>query len=286
MFNGKVITVFGGTGTIGSLIVERLLLGYEPKSVRIFSNDENSLWEARQRWKNFENVRFLLGDIRDYERVKRGIRGCDYVFSCAAVKHVPFCEYNPLEAVCVNVIGLNNILNACVEYRIKKVLHISTDKAVEPTTVMGATKMIGERLIQIRWNQAPFIGMVCVRLGNVWGSRGSFIELLKKYKDKKKPIPLTSYRMKRYFMREKECANFIFKAFEEGGKGEIFVPKLKEYKIIDIIYEILGKDYPINIVGKRKGEKFEEQLLTSEELKDAEEHDGYFIIPNKLLEVF
>lgn len=276
ILKNKTVCVFGGTGTIGSLIVD-YLRKQKPYSIRVFSNDENSLWESQQKWKN-TNMRYLLGDIRNYERVKVALKGVDYVFNCAAVKHVPFAEFNPLEAVTTNILGLENIINASIEKGVKKLLHISTDKAVEPTTIMGATKFVGERLIQVRWAQNPNLGMVCVRLGNVWNSRGSIIPLIHECKKQQKPVPLTSIDMTRYFIQPEELVEFVFDAFKKGFMGEIFVPKLKVVRILDILHGENGIDYPFEVIGLRKGEKLTEKLLTEEELKGAEELEKYWII--------
>ena len=263
-FENKTICVFGGTGTIGSLIVEYLLTK-NPETIRVFSNDENSLWECQQKWKEYQyHLRYLIGDIRNLERVKRALKGVDCVFNCAAIKHVPFAEYNPREAVDVNIIGLDNIIEGCRVHKIKKLLHISTDKAVEPTTTMGMTKGISERIVQTRWTQNPEIQMVIVRLGNVYGSRGSVIPLVREQKAKGQPITITNPDMNRFFMQPEEVTDFIMKAFEKGKDGEIWVPRLKESKLIDVIRKEVG-DCPMTIIGNRKGEKLNEKLLNDYE---------------------
>lgn len=290
MFDKKTICVFGGTGTIGSLIVEELMK-YDC-IIRVFCNSENELWEKRNEWnekfkdtEDFEKVRYLYGDIRDLERVNRALKGVDYVFNCAAMKHVPYCEYNPLEAVKTNVLGLNNVIQGCIENNVKKLLHVSTDKAVEPSTVMGATKMIGEKILQMRWQQNPDVQMVCVRLGNVWASRGSIMELVKECRKQEKPIPITDKKMKRFFMTPDEVCSFIFESFREGGYGEIFIPKLKQVNILEVIRGEVGIEYPFEEIGIRKGEKLEESLISSEELRldTLEETRTKWIIHNDQL---
>lgn len=278
MFEGKTITVFGGSGTIGSLIVESLQL-HNPHSIRVFSNDENSLWEAEQKWGN-GRIRYLLGDIRDFRRVKRALRDVDYAFNCAAIKHVPFAEYNPIEAVDINIHGLENIIEACFICDVEKLIHISTDKVCEPSTCMGMTKGIGERLCQIRDdNKGKAITKIsCIRLGNVWGSRGSLIPIINYYIEHRRPIPITDLRMERYFVKPKNLQYYILKVFESMNGGEIFVPKLTNYKIIDIIHEIAGRKYPIEVVGIRKGEKLKEILLTETELESAVELEDMWVI--------
>ncbi len=273
--------MFGGTGTIGSLIVEYLKT-QEPYAIRVFTNDENSLYEAKKRWGTNNEMRYFLGDIKDYQRVLASMNRVDYVFNCAAIKHVPFAEDNPLEAVKTNVIGLHNILQGCLFHKVLKVLHISTDKAVEPTCVMGNTKAIGEKLLQVCWSQNPYIKMVCVRLGNVWDSRGSIVPLIRECEKLQKPIPVTSMEMTRYFMQPNEVVEFIMLAFREGGDGELFIPKLKIVKLSEVIKGEVGIQYPIKVIGLRRGEKLSEKLITEEELTYCIENEEYWIIPNKL----
>jgi len=279
MFYNKKICVFGGTGTIGSLIVN-YIRKENPAIIRVFSNDENSLWECQQEW-GVPGMRYLLGDVRNLERVRIALKNIDYVFNCAAVKHVPYAEYNPLEAVEVNIIGLDNIIKASIERKVKKVLHISTDKAVEPTTVMGCTKMISERLTQIRWAQNPEVDFVIVRLGNVYGSRGSVISKVKKLAKEGKSITITNVDMERFFMQPEEVIAFIVKAFIHGKKGEIWVPRLTSTMLMEVIANEIGEGYPITIIGRRKGEKLVEILLTGYELMNADNYNqDYWILKN------
>lgn len=281
MFENKTIMVFGGTGSIGNIIIEHLKK-FRPKSIRVFSNDENSIWETQQKWDD-TTMRYLVGDIRDYERVKRSLKGVDYVFNCAAIKHVPFSEYNPLEAVKTNILGLDNVINASIEQGVEKILHISTDKAVEPTTVMGATKMIGERTVQMRWTQNPTMNMVIVRFGNVYGSRGSIVQILREHKKTGKPIKITDPNMERYYMKKDEVINLIFTAFTEGNRGDIYVPKLKPILLSKIIEKELGSNYAYETVGARTAEKFTEKLLFDHEIVDVIDKETYWIVPNTIL---
>ena len=281
MFQNKTIIVYGGSGTIGSLIVE-YLRNQSPHAIRVFTNDENSLWEAKQKWGTNNEMRYFLGDIKDYERVLDSMTKVDYVFNAAAIKHVPFAEENPLEAVKTNIIGLYNIIQAGLVHKVEKILHISTDKAVESTSVMGATKMIGEKLLQVRWSQNPEVEMVCVRLGNVWDSRGSIVPLIHECERLQKPIPLTSPDMTRYFMSPEEVIEFITLAFRLGGDGEIYIPKLKVVRILDVIQGQVGIDYPCEIIGIRQGEKLTEKLITEEEFSYCIEKEKYWILPNKI----
>lgn len=277
MFKNKKICIFGGPGTVGSLLTE-FFLSLDVDIIRVVSNSEQELWEASQKWHSHK-VRYLLGDIRDLDRVIKALRDIDYVFNCAAIKHVPFAEYNPLEAVKTNVLGLDNILNACVTQKVKKMLHISTDKAVEPTCVMGNTKAIGERLVQMRWAQYPQTKMVVVRSGNIWDSRGSILQLVKECQKQEKPIPLTHFDMTRYFIHPQELVEFIIRAFIDGDKGEIWVPKLKEINIAQLIKGKCPKNYPIIEIGRRKGEKLHEKLISEAET-NRDEYDTHWIIKN------
>lgn len=282
MFKDKTITVFGGTGTIGSLIVEELVK-QEPYSIRIFSNDEHSLVKAQRRWISYGNLRYLIGDIRDYERCCLALRKADYVFNCAAIKHVPVAEYNPIEAVNVNILGLDNIIYATIKQNVKKLLHISTDKACEPSTIMGMTKRISETLLQRRWYQNPDTQMVAVRLGNVWGSRGSIVPYIHKCIKENKPISITDTEMQRFFMSPQETVDFILKTFKEGKDGEIWIPKLKETSLMEVVEKEAGKGYPIHIIGNCRGEKLREKLLAPEEIRIADHtHRDYWILPARL----
>lgn len=267
--------VFGGTGTIGSALVE-YLLKIDIKTIRIFSNDENSLWEAQQKFGN-HRLRYLLGDIRNLERVKRSLKGVDYVFNCAAIKHVPFAEYNPMEAIGVNIKGLSNIIDGCIYNQVEKLLHISTDKVCYASSVMGATKLICESLLQMRSAQNPEIDMVCVRSGNVFNSRGSILPYINKCKKNGKIIEITDIEMERYFITIHSLTEFIIKTFIEGNHGDIWIPKLKSTKIIDLI-----GNYSYRIIGRRKGEKLKEYLFTNEESLNIIIKENYYIIKNEL----
>ena len=229
----------------------------------------------------FKNkLRYIYGDIRDLDRVRRALKGVDYCFNCAAMKHVPYCEYNPLEAVKTNIIGLDNVIEGCIEHDVKKLLHVSTDKSCEPICVMGATKMIGEKLLQMRWQQNPNNQMVCVRSGNIWNSRGSLMKLVEECKKTNKPVPITDKRMRRYFIQPEELIEFIILAFKEGKNGEIWIPKLKEISIMDAIHEGVPDDYPLIEIGIRKGEKLEEKLIS--ECENVIEKEKYWIIESDI----
>jgi len=295
-FKDKVILVFGGTGSIGSEITSQLLK-FDPKTIRIFSNSENELWETKNALTKYEpKLRFLLGDIRNLERVRRACDGVDYIFNAAAIKHVPFSEYNPMEAINVNIHGLNNIINCALEFKVKKFIHISTDKAVNPTTVMGATKLLGERLCisrELAKGEKPTI-ISCVRFGNVLGSRGSIIPLLKKQIDTGNKVTLTEEKMKRFFISISQAVELVLKAASIAQGGEIFVLKMPTLVIKDLIEVIIenyapliGKnpsDIEIEIIGPRLGEKLDEVLISSIEFPSSYElEDSYIIYPQSNL---
>lgn len=291
-FEDKVILVTGGTGSIGSEIVAKLL-NYNPNTIRILTNSENELWETKLRFKKFsEKLRFLLGDIRNFERMKRATKEVDFVFNAAAIKHVPFSEYNPIEATNVNIFGLENIIESCFINRVKKLVHISTDKAVNPTTVMGATKMLGERLCISRdfAKGASPTNIACVRFGNVLGSRGSIIPLIKNQIKTGDIVTLTDEKMNRFFMSISQAAELILQAMVLAKGGEIFVLKMPTIHIKDLI-EIIIEEYApkigknpnsikIKVVGPRLGEKTDEYLISSIEFFSCYEMaDMYVIYP-------
>ena len=213
-YSNKIILVTGGTGSIGAEIVAQLLK-YDPKTIRILSNSENELWEKKLLFKkDTDKLRFLLGDVRDFERMKRAAQNVDYIFHAAAIKHVPISEYNPMEAIKVNVLGLENVIEAAFISNVKKLVYISTDKAVNPTNVMGATKMLGERICISRdiSKGNHKISISSVRFGNVLGSRGSIIPLIKKQIQNGDLITLTDECMRRFFMSISQSANLVLKS--------------------------------------------------------------------------
>ncbi len=289
-FEDKLVLVTGGTGTIGSEIVNQLLR-YNPKTIRILSNSENELWESRLRFKDQSHkLRFLLGDIRDYERIKKAANNIDYIFNAAAIKHVPISEYNPMEAINVNILGLENIIDAAFSCSVKKLIHISTDKAVNPTTTMGATKMLGERLCVSRelTKGTNKTNISCVRFGNVLGSRGSIIPLIKNQIKNENFVTLTEENMRRFFLSIPQAIELVIKSAVTTKGGEICVLKMPVVKIKDMIEVVIeeysekvGKDpnsIKIKIVGPRPGEKIDEELISPIEYSSCYETEDMFII--------
>jgi FlaA1/EpsC-like NDP-sugar epimerase len=289
LFKNKRILITGGTGSIGQEIL-REILKYEPTTVRILDVDETKQFELQQEYGDPENLRFLLGDIRDKERLYRAIEDIDIVFHTAALKHVLACEYNPFEAVKTNVIGIQNLIDAALAEEVEKVIFTSSDKAVNPTNVMGATKLLAEKLISSAnyYKGERETKFASVRFGNVLGSRGSVIPLFKKQIENGGPVTLTNEGMTRFIMPMQNAVNLLFKATEHTQGAEIFVFKMKALKITDLaevmIDELAPKFgyLPNKIkrkgIGNKLGEKLYEELMTEEEARRALESEDMFIV--------
>lgn len=284
-YRNKSILVTGGAGSIGSEIVQRLLL-LDPKVIRVLDNSETGLFYLKEEMNN-PRIRTLLGDVRDKERLSMACEGIDVVFHAAALKHVPLCEYNPFEAVKTNVMGTQNILDAALDKGVSRFILISTDKAVEPGNVMGATKMLSERLTISANNYAGGkpTKFSCVRLGNVMDSRGSVIPLFRSQIEKGQPITVTDPEMTRFMMSLEKAVDLILLSGQRSEGGEIFILKMSSVKIMDLAEVLLDafggiKDASkaVTIVGKRPGEKRHERLMTSDEAERAEEEEYLFIL--------
>ena len=293
-FKNQKILITGGTGSIGSVMV-RKLLEFEPAQIRIFSRDESKHFFLQQELeKEFPeaDIRFLIGDIRDKDRLEMAISGIDLIFHAAALKHAPFCEYNPFEAIKTNVHGTQNLIDLAIKHQVKKVVAVSTDKAVNPNTVMGITKLLMERMIISTQNylgDAPTKFSV-VRFGNVLNSRGSVIPTWIKQIKNGDPITITDKKMQRFFMEISEAVDLVFEAASTSFGQEIFVLKMPKKNIYSLARETIarygsGKKIRVEIVGKREREKLDEILYTKEEAELMIELEKYFVIlPN--LKVF
>ena len=289
IFQGKSILVTGGSGSIGSNIV-RKVLQYKPRVVRVLSNDENGLFNLEQELQSYSNVRFLEGDVRDKERLRKAVEDIDFVFHTAALKHVPLCEYNPFEAVKTNVLGTQNVIETAMEEEVEKFITISTDKAVNPINVMGATKLLNERLtISANYYKgAKKTAFSCVRFGNVLDSRGSVVPLFEEQIKKGNPVIITDPNMTRFVMSISKAVDLVLRSAEMARGGEIFIFKMPALRIGDLaeaMIEELAPRYGYNpksirteISGKRAGEKTYEELLTEDEALDASETEDMFII--------
>lgn len=295
MYQGKKILVTGGTGTIGEHLVKRLLTE-NPKVIRIFSRDEYKQYNMQINLsEDKDKLRFLIGDVRDYQRLTRAMEDIDYVFHLAAMKHVPFCEYNPFEAVQTNVIGTQNVIQAAIQNGVKKVLFTSTDKAISPTNTYGATKLTAERLISAaEYQKGPKSTIFsAVRFGNVMGSRGSVIPFFVKQILEQKYVTVTDINMVRYMMTPEQAIALMLKANEMAGGGEVFVLKMPVVKLsdlIDVVIEVTKNKYGISTeidikeIGLRPGEKMFEELMTIDEHRLALETPEMYIIPSVFTE--
>ena len=295
LVKGKRILVTGGTGSIGSEIV-RQLLKYEPKQIRVYSRDETKQFHLQQELgdneKNLKILRFLIGDIRDKDRLNRAFNDIDIVFHAAALKHVPLCETNPFEAVKTNINGTQNVLDLAIDHNVEKVIAISSDKAVYPNTIMGITKLMMERLVVSAANYSgdPSIKFAVVRFGNVVNSRGSVIPLWISQIKKGKPLTITDKRMERYFMSTADAVHLVFTAASEMLGSEIFVLKMPKYNIYDLAKRVIkrygdGNINKIKIIGAREREKLDEKLYTEDEKEWMIDAGLFYIIqPNR--EVF
>lgn len=289
-YSGKRILVTGGTGTIGRQLIQRLLRE-NPKVIRVFSRDEHKQYEMGIDFQNdSEHLRFLIGDVRDQQRLNRAMEDIDYVFHCAAMKHVPACEYNPFEAVQTNVIGTQNVIQAAIDNNVEKVLFTSTDKAISPTNTYGATKLTAERLISATeyHKGAKSTIFSSVRFGNVMGSRGSVIPLFKKQIIEQCKITLTDPNMLRYMMTPSQAIELILKANELALGGEVFVLKMPLIRVGDLAEVLIEnikikygitEDIMIDVIGLRSGEKRFEELMTDDEAAIAYEAEDMYIIP-------
>ena len=285
IFDGKTVIVTGGTGTVGSEIV-RQLLKTKARQIRVFSRDEHKQHELRNELGPDTRLRYLVGDVRDKERLDFAFRGVDICFHAAALKHVPVCEYNPFEAVKTNIIGTQNVIEVALRNDIEKVLAISTDKAADPASVLGASKLMMERLVTaanatIGHNRTRFAS---VRFGNVLNSRGSVVDLWRKQIDDGKDVTVTDKRATRFFMEIPDTIRLVFSALQHMQGGEIFVLKMKPAKrVIDFAQEFIkkhagGRSVKIKVIGLRPGEKLHETLLTEDESEHAIDIKDMFVI--------
>ena len=284
MFNNKNILITGGTGSFGNEFVYHLLKNYKCNKIIIFSRDELKQHDMKIKLSRFKNLRFLIGDIRDLDRLKFAFRDVDYVVHAAALKQVPIAEYNPLEFIKTNIMGSSNIVTAALDNKVKKVIALSTDKAVNPMNLYGATKLCAEKIFidanAITGKNSTKFSIV--RYGNVLNSRGSVIPLILKVKsENKKEVPLTDERMTRFFISLSEAVKFVVRSFNLMDKGEIFVPKMHSVFIKDLIKSI-HPTCKFKIIGIRPGEKIDELLISENESEDAYElKDGYALISKK-----
>jgi FlaA1/EpsC-like NDP-sugar epimerase len=293
VFKGKKILVTGATGSIGSEIV-RQLLKEDPAVIRLYSRDEHKQYLMQQEFEGFTNIRYLLGDVRDRNRLETAMQGVDLVFHTAAYKHVPLCEYNSFEAVKTNVIGTQNIIDAAMANNVDRVLLISSDKAASPPNVMGATKLLAEKLMTsvMHSRGEKKTRFSSVRFGNVLGSRGSVIPLFAKQIRDGEPVTITDPEMVRFFMSIPDAVQLTFSAMEKMDGGEVFILKMPVVKLGDLtdvlVEELAAKNnqdpssIERKIIGIRPGEKMQEILMTDEEAMHADDSGDMFVVRSSL----
>lgn len=285
MLNDKTILLTGGTGSFGKAFTKYVLNNYEPKKIIIYSRDEFKQFNMQNDFRKefpdkFKKLRFFIGDVRDKERLTRAMEGVDYVIHAAALKQVPACEYNPQEAIKTNIHGAQNVIDAALDSGVKKVVALSTDKAVNPVNLYGGTKLVSDKLFIAAnaYAGTKDISFSIVRYGNVAGSRGSVIPFFQDIIDKGgKELPITDYRMTRFWISLDEGVQLVIKALEEAKGGETFISKIPSFKITDLAEAMLpGCSKPE--VGIREGEKLHEIMVTVEDSMTCYEYDKHYII--------
>lgn len=277
-WKNQVVLVTGGTGSFGKKFTKTLLEEKHPKKIIIFSRDELKQHEMQVGGYNHESLRYFIGDIRDRERLVRAMHGVDIVVHAAALKQVPACEYNPMEAIKTNIMGTANVVEAALDAGVKKVLTVSTDKAVSPANLYGATKLAAEKLtIQSNaYAGGSATRFSCVRYGNVVGSRGSIVPLFLKQRAGGK-ITVTDNRMTRFWLSLEQGVRFVIDCIEQMEGGEVFIPKIPSTKVIDLA-QAIAPQAEINIIGIRPGEKLHEMLISEDEARHTIELDKMFVV--------
>lgn len=282
IFEGKVLLITGGTGSFGNAVLRRFL-NSGLKEIRIFSRDEKKQEDMRIKYKN-DKIKFYIGNVRDYRSIEDAMDGVDFVFHAAALKQVPSCEFFPVEAVKTNVLGAENVIEAAINHKVKKVIVLSTDKAAYPINAMGMSKAMMEKVAIAKGrNLRDDQTIICrTRYGNVMASRGSVIPLFCDQIDQGLPLTITNGEMTRFMMTLDDAVDLVIYAFEHGEQGDLFVQKAPA-ATIDVLAQAIKKlknsDVPINCIGTRHGEKLYEVLVTKEEMVNAEDMGNYFRVP-------
>jgi UDP-N-acetylglucosamine 4,6-dehydratase len=277
-WTGLNVLVTGGTGSFGRKFTEIMLREFTPRKLVIFSRDELKQHEMRTGGFDHPSLRYFIGDVRDVERLRRAMTGMDVVVHAAALKQVPACEYNPIEAVLTNVMGARNIIEAALDMGVKKIMAISSDKAVNPVNLYGATKLVAEKLF-IQGNAYSGTSETrfsCVRYGNVVGSRGSVIPLFLDQRNNGK-VTITDERMTRFWLTLEQGVRFVIRCIEQMHGGEVFVPKIPSMNIMDLV-KAVAPDCQVENIGIRPGEKLHEILISEDEVRQALELDDMFVI--------
>jgi UDP-N-acetylglucosamine 4,6-dehydratase len=274
----KVILVTGGTGSFGKKFVEIMLKEHRPKKVIIYSRDELKQHEMRAAGFDHPSLRYFIGDVRDQERLRRAMHGVNIVVHAAALKQVPACEYNPMEAIKTNIMGTSNVIEAALDSGVEKVMSLSTDKAVNPVNLYGATKLAAEKLVvqSNAYAAGTATRFSCVRYGNVVGSRGSVVPVFLKQRENG-AVTITDKRMTRFWLSLEQGVHFVIRCIEQMHGGEVFVPKIPSMKLIDLARAIAPKAR-IEVIGIRPGEKLHEVLISEDEARSTVELEDMFVV--------
>lgn len=277
-FKNKTILITGGTGSLGSELTKYFLKNFNLKKIILFSRDEQKHFHLEKELNN-EKLRFLIGDVRDLRRVTLALKEVDYVIHAAAQKHVLLSEYNPQECVNTNILGTQNIIEACINQKVKRCILVSTDKSVNPINLYGATKLVAEKIILSGNNLAGKNGTKfgVVRYGNVLGSKGSILPFFSKLNKERKKFPITHKDMTRFWISYKEAIELVISSLMNFRRGDIFIPILNSIKITDFV-KIINPNAKIRIIGIKKGEKIHEELITREESKYSKKFNNYYVI--------
>jgi len=277
-WTNQVVLITGGTGSFGKKFVQIMLDEYKPAKLIIFSRDELKQYEMRMGGFDQPNLRYFIGDIRDELRLRRAMHGVDIVVHAAALKQVPACEYNPMEAIKTNILGSSNVIEAAIDSGVKKVLALSTDKAVNPVNLYGATKLAAEKLLvqSNAYAAGTITRFSCVRYGNVVGSRGSVVPMFIKQRQTGR-LTITDERMTRFWISLEEGVRFVIHCIEQMRGGEVFVPKTPSMYIIDLA-KAIAPEAELEIIGIRPGEKLHEMLIHEDEARSTVELENMFVV--------
>ena len=278
MLDDSVILITGGTGSFGHKFVEMTLRRYNPKKLIIYSRDEMKQWKMAERFNQDDRLRFFIGDVRDKSRLYRAMDGVDFVVHAAATKIVPTAEYNPFECIKTNILGAMNVIDACIDKNVKRVVALSTDKACNPINLYGATKLSSDKVFIAGNSYSGIAGtrFSVVRYGNVMGSRGSVIPLFMKKKEESK-LPITDERMTRFMITLDQGVELVWTAFNDAEGGEIYVRKIPSMKVIDIA-NVIAPEAELEIIGIRPGEKLHEMMICTEDAMYTYEYRDYYKI--------
>jgi len=277
--DGSSVLITGGTGSLGKALVRHLLTHEKVRRIAIFSRDELKQHHMRNEFNNDSRLRWFLGDIRDIERLKRALHNVDFVFHAAALKQVDTGEYNPMEFIKTNVLGSQNVIDACIETGVKRVVALSTDKASSPINLYGATKLTADKLFIAANNYSYSYGTTfsVVRYGNVMGSRGSVIPFFKQLADEGGPLPITDLRMTRFWISIEQAVSFVVDSLKMMRGGELYVPRIPSMKIIDLA-KAVAPDARLEEVGMRPGEKLHEEMISADDSRRTIILDNRFVV--------